>query len=389
MGDAMNVGRWLTFFGLVLIGLVLLLAPALTGDFVVDSAVAGVGFAVAASMGGLIIGRRDGHLTGWLLTAVGVAIVFANGFTLLPGVSVELDVWVASWSWTVVFALFALLALTFPSGHLPRRGGPGSRLSRISAWALAFFVLAAPFTETLSGSEASARSRNPVGFLPFWLSWLPVLGTFCILFVAAASLVIRRRRAVGVERAQLSWVVFALVVLATTIAGTFVFILASLALGRGDPGDDAWGPAFLVMTLFPVAFAVAILRFRLFDIDRLVSRTVSYAALVGLLTAVFASIAVYLPQVLGLGEGSPLVVAGGTLATAALFNPLRHRIQNRVDRRFNRARYDAQREVDRFAGRLRTEVGLEDITDEVLAVVDLTMQPASVAVWVRSSESTE
>lgn len=144
MGDAMNVGRWLTFFGLVLIGLVLLLAPALTGDFIVDSAMAGVGFAVAASMGGLIIGRRDGHITGWLLTAVGVAIVFANGFTLLPGVSVELDVWVASWSWTVVFALFALLALTFPSGHLPRRGGPGSGLSRISAWALAFFVLAAP-----------------------------------------------------------------------------------------------------------------------------------------------------------------------------------------------------------------------------------------------------
>jgi len=241
----------------------------------------------------------------------------------------------------------------------------------------------------LSGSEASATRSNPVAFLPIWLSWVPVLGTFCILFAAAASLVIRRRRAVGVERAQLSWVVFALVVLAITIAGTFVFILASIALGRGDPGDDAWGPAFLAMTLFPVAFAVAILRFRLFDIDRLVSRTVSYAALVGLLTAVFASIAVFLPQVLGLGEDSPLVVAGGTLATAALFSPLRHRIQNKVDRRFNRARYDAQQEVDRFAGRLRTEVGLEDLTDEVLTVVDVTMQPASAAVWVRGSASTE
>jgi hypothetical protein len=382
----MRPRRWLAFSGLVLIGLGLLIAPALAGNFSIDGALVGVGFAVAAAMGGLIVARRDGHLTGWLLLGLGVAIVFANGFALLPGISDVLVAWVESWSWTLVFGLYALLALTFPSGRLPQRDQVGSRLSRAAVWALPLLVLAAPFTETLAGSDAGVD--NPMGFLPTWLSWVPPLGTFGVLLGAATLLVIRRRRAGGVERAQLSWVVFALALLALVLAGTFVFILASIGLGRGDPGDEAWGPAFLLMILFPVAFAVAILRFRLFDIDRLVSRTVSYAVLVALLTALFASITVFLPQGLGLVRGSPLVVAAATLATAALFNPLRRRVQFSVDRRFNRARYDAEREADRFAGRLRSDLGMEDLTGELIEVISKTMQPNSVAVWVRDPGAT-
>lgn len=379
----MTAVRWLVFSALVLTGLAIVITPVMAGDFTSDAVVAGVGFVVASSLGGVIIARRDGHPTGWLLTSIGVAIVFANGFVLLPGVSDTAVAWVASWSWTLVFALFALLALTFPSGHLPRVGGSLSRSSRIAFWVLPLLVAMAPFTETLGGPEMSAEIANPVGFLPMGLSWVPPLGTFSVLLGAAISLVIRRRSATGVERAQLSWVVFALVVLAVTIAGTFAFIVASIALGQGDPGDDAWGPAFLAMTLFPVSVAVAVLRFRLFEIDRLISRTVSYIVLVGFLTAVFASIAVVLPQAVGLSERSPFLVAGATLATAALFNPLRRRIQARVDRRFNRTRYDAEQEVERLAVRLRTDLDLEQLTEEMLAVIRVTIEPTSAALWVR------
>jgi hypothetical protein len=197
------------------------------------------------------------------------------------------------------------------------------------------------------------------------------------------SLVVRRRRAVGVERAQLSWVVFALLVLAIAIAGTFVFILGSIAVGAGDPEDDAWTVVFMAMTFFPVAVAIAILRYKLFEIDRIVGRTVSYTLVIGALAAVFAVIAVGLPQLLDLPDESPRLVAAATLAVAALFNPLRRRIHTVVDRRFNRARYDAQQEIDGLAGRLRNQVDLSDLTSELTDVLAKTLQPASASVWIR------
>lgn len=374
----MNLRRWSIYIVLVLIGLTMTIAPALTGDF--EELVAGVGFAVYAVMGGLVIGRRDGHTTGWLLVLVGLSIVFANGFSSWPGMSPGTAAWVESWSWTVVFALYALLAWTFPSGRLP-----GVVLGRVVVWALVVLVAVAPFTETLGGTSISTGTPNPMGFIPGWLSWVSPIGTLMVLLGGAVSLLVRRRYAGPVERAQLTWVVFALALLATAVVATFVFIIASIAVGAGDPGDDAWTPAFVVMILFPVAFAVAILRYRLFEIDRVISRTVSYALVAGLLAAIFAAIAVGLPQLLGLPDEQPLLVAGATLAVAALFNPLRRRIQARVDRRFNRARYDAQQEVGHFSERLRADVRLDDLAGELAGVAAKTLQPSRAAVWIREN----
>jgi hypothetical protein len=374
--------RWLGFSAIVLVGSALVVAPVVGGTFTADAAVAAFGFVVYSVMGGLIIDRRNGHTTGWLLALVGLAIVFANGFVLLPGVSAEAAAWVGSWGWTLVFALYALLALTFPSGHLPRGESVAGRLGRMAVWALPVLMATAPFTEILGDSETAAATSNPVGFIPGWLAWIPPLGTFLILLAAAVSLVVRRRRSQGVQRAQLAWVVFALTILVTTLALTFLFIIGSMALGMGDPGDDAWTIAFVVMTLFPTAFAVAILRYRLFEIDRIVSRTVSYAVVVGSLGLVFAAIAIGLPQLLDVRDGSAPLVAGATLAVAALFNPLRRRVQNQVDRRFNRARYDTQRELDGLAARLRDDVDLDELAGDVIAVVSRTMQPSGVSLWV-------
>jgi hypothetical protein len=135
------------------------------------------------------------------------------------------------------------------------------------------------------------------------------------------------------------------------------------------------------MWALPAAITVAILRYRLYEIDRLVSRTVSYAVVIGMLVAVYAG-GVFLLRSLLPVEGD-LAVAASTLAVAALFNPLRRRVQKRVDRRFNRPRYDAEREVERFAGRMRTDLDLDDVTGDLLGVVTMTVQPAAATVWIR------
>lgn len=171
----------------------------------------------------------------------------------------------------------------------------------------------------------------------------------------------------------------------TTIGLTFAYVLISIAVGAGDPGDGAWYGVFIGMALFPASFAIAILRYRLFEIDRIVSRTVTYTLLVGALGAVFAAVAVALPRILGLPDESPLLVAMATLSVAAMFTPLRRRVQAAVDRRFNRSGYDAQQEVNRLADRLRDEVALDEVTQELIDVAAKTMQPVSVAVWVRGS----
>jgi hypothetical protein len=194
------------------------------------------------------------------------------------------------------------------------------------------------------------------------------------LAVSAASLVLRFRRSRGTERQQLRWLAVAaalapVVVLATAAAiATSNLVLAGWTIG-------------LYLALLPLAIAAAIARYRLYDLDHIVSRTVAY----GLLTLVLGG--GYAVVVLGLGQllpdSSSLVVAAATLAAAALFQPARRRVQRAVDRRFNRRRYDAARTVQAFSTRLRDQVDLDALHDELLAVVDQTMQPTRASLWLR------
>jgi peptidoglycan/LPS O-acetylase OafA/YrhL len=194
------------------------------------------------------------------------------------------------------------------------------------------------------------------------------------LVVAAASLVVRFRRARGIERQQLRWVVLATVLVALLT----VVNLAALALG-------AYALAPLVGGLNPpilsAAIGAAILRYRLYDLDRIISRALAYGLLTVLLGGGYAGVVLGLGQLLG--RDSSLVVAGATLAVAALFQPARRRIQRQVDRRFNRRRYDAARTIAAFSGRLREQVDLETLTAELLAVVEQTMQPTRASLWLR------
>jgi len=207
------------------------------------------------------------------------------------------------------------------------------------------------------------------------------LGLLFILFVVLvlASLVLRFRRAQGDVRQQLKWFTFA-----AALTAVLPPTLGSLA---ERAGSQLVGGVFftLVVVLLPAAIGVAILRYRLYDIDRIINRTLVYGLLTALLAGVYTGAVLVLGQVFGdVGRDPPSwAVAGATLTVAALFQPARHRIQAAVDRRFNRRRYNAAKTIEAFSARLRDQIDLDTLATELLAVTDKTMQPTTMSVWLR------
>jgi hypothetical protein len=348
----------------------------------------------AATAGAVLASRRPRHLVGWLLLAFGLvpqalsgaAEGYARyGFLARPGTLpwAEQLATLASATFVPGLSLIAFILLLTPTGSLP------SVRWRWFAWAaaglpvvfLAAWLLAVPQPDPES---PLASVRNPFAIPGLAGAGMVVAGVASpaialTMAVAAASLWQRFRRSRGSERQQLRWLALAAalappVVLATAAAiATDNLILAGWTIG-------------LYLALLPLAIAAAIARYRLYDLDRIVSRTLAYGLLTLLLGAGYAGV------VLGLGRllpgSSSLAVAAATLAMAAVFQPARRRIQRAVDRRFNRRRYDAARTIEAFSSRLRDEVDLDTLTVELLAVVDHTMQPTQTSLWLRPQRST-
>jgi hypothetical protein len=363
-------------FGLVMTVPMAVLTMSIAEGYLVEEIPTDVvALAAYGGLGGLVIFRRDGNAVGWLLLALGATVISTSRAAGLPILSQELGAWLNGAGWSFVFGLFTALTLVFPSGHLPTADHLWSRIGRLAGhWLLPLVVL----TSAFSSGDSPQSNLN---FLPGWLFFPSYAVLVLTLIGGATSLVIRRRHSRGLERAQLGWVVLPLALLATSILVTVIVVMVPQALGRETPGDDAWIVVYLSIITFPVFFGVAVLRYRLYDIDRIISRTVSY----GLVTAVL--VAVYLGAVFILGSLPPLegelAVAGSTLLAAALFSPLRRRIQNAVDRRFNRSRFDAQLTMEALSRRLATEVDLTALSLELEHVALQTLQPADVQVWVR------
>jgi hypothetical protein len=284
-----------------------------------------------------------------------------------------------------VFVLTALPALSFvllltPTGSLP------SPRWRWWAWV----TVAAPVSllVALAVARGSLDPRYQVQSSPLDLRGLGGallvvnqvgLGvTLLVMVVGAGSLVVRFRRARGVERQQLRWVAGA----AALVALAAIAALASAVLGLSEV--LAWAGRVGVAPL-PPAIGAAILRYRLYDLDRIISRTLAYGLLTVLLGGGYAGVVLGLGQLLG--RDPSLSVAVATLAVAAAFQPARCRVQRLVDRRFNRRRYDAAKTIQGFSARLRQQVDLEALTAELLAVVEQTMQPTRVSLWLRPSVS--
>jgi hypothetical protein len=353
---------------------------------------------VYLAVGGLVATRLPSNPVGWLLCGTGFFLGLtsvASGYAalMLDGTTGDgsgagvLAAWVSSWSWAPpLLAVPALLFLLFPDGRpvSPRWwwvvGVAGAGLACV-------VVATALAAGGLDNSPVPAAS-NPAGLLSRGFADGIVLVGFLLslvaLVLAGSSLVLRLRRSAGVERLQLKWLMWSASLLPAYLATG----LLRWALDESSGGPLATLMLALCLTVVPLAVAAAVLRYRLYDIDLLIKRTLVYGALSACLAAGYLSSVLLLRAAFEpVTGGSDLAVAASTLAIAALFGPLRARIKSTVERRFYRARYDATRTLDTFSARLRDELALETLEHELRKAVQDTVQPTQVSLWLKEDRS--
>jgi hypothetical protein len=360
--------------------------------FTVNLVVAALAF---STVGVLVASRRGENPIGWLLLCAGILYateLFVGNYSVytlatdpgsLPGASVA--AWLTAWVWISGGSLVLFIFLFFPDGKLPSsRWRPVAWLVLVNA-----ALSVAPFAFApgpLEGFYAGSPVTNPVGIQGS--ERLLDLGesvTIVLLIPISVSLIlafiVRFRRAHGEERQQIKWVAYGVAVFA------FAVIVVSVwpALDGSTVGSVLFLAGFVAI---PSAMALAILKYRLYDIDVVINLTLVYAILTATLALAYGvSIALLQGTLIALtGQSSQLAVVASTLVIAALFNPLRRRVQGLVDRRFYRRKYDAAKTLEEFGSSLREEVDLENLTSDLVAVVEKTIQPAHVSLWLRDRE---
>ena len=353
-----------------------------------------------AASGYLIASRRPDNAIGWLLGSIGLSLAVSTfaeqyavyGLKTAPG-AVPWPKAVGGAAGTAAAATVVLwfyIVLLFPDGHLPSpRWRPvlWATVVVFAGWGTRQFQAGTTISGGISNAIQAAHAQypNPIGFLPrhgWYSDLLTVIFVLAVLTViaVAASVFARRRGASPERRQQLAWLGY---VGALTVAWILCLVLAGwLAPGpsNGWLGVLLWDLVVLTPVVgIPVACVVAVLKYRLYDLGRIVSRTVTYAIVTGLLVGVYAGLVLLATEVVKIN--SPVAVAGATLAAAALFGPLRSRVQQRVDRRFNRARYDAERLLAAFAARLTEELDADAVTEDLARSVQTALEPAHVSIW--------
>ena len=393
-------GRLASSMAVVLGALGLVLAAAwvpltyLTGDLQGSRDGAALAFAVATgTLGMLVAWRQPRNPEGWLLLGLAVAAgaTFDSGLYAVLDYRVhhgrlplgELAVLVKGTVGPPLLFVFALVILLFPDGRLTRRW----------TWVLRAYLvvvlvdiagLAATEAGTIAGRHVQVNLNGgysgpggPSGVLVTVaeVTFAALIAGSLIWPAFVARQVLSWRRSAGDRRQQLKWL----------IAGAAIAVAGLALIAFGPPKDQTPGRvvrdlAFVALAALPASIAVGILKYRLYDIDRLISRTLSYALVTGLLIGVYAGIVTLATRVLPFS--SPVGVAASTLVVAALFNPMRRRVQRIVDRRFNRVRYDAEATVAAFAARLKEAVDLDSVRDDLTSVVRTALEPDRVSVWV-------
>jgi hypothetical protein len=346
---------------------------------------------IDATVGAIVASRRPQNPVGWLLCLSGVAVSISS-FTSQYAIYAllvrpdstpagEAMAWIAAWLLPIMIGLQVSYVLLFPTGRLP------SRRWRWLAWLTGAFILGGVVVSAFSpgaylGSLGSIR--NPLGREGFTVVYKAVLYTIApFLYGAAAfSVFMRLSRAVGVERQQIKWFAYAAALYALSI------ILNVITLAIDAPRWFEWASTLIFTaagTTIPISIGIAILRYRLYDIDTLINRTLVYSSLTATLVALYFGGIVLLQGVIVAltGQESTLAVVASTLLIAALFNPLRRRIQGFIDRRFYRSKYDARKTLEAFSTKLRDETDLKALSDDLVGVVRETMQPAHVSLWLR------
>jgi hypothetical protein len=357
-------------------------------DFWLENTLAAAGF---STVGAVIVSRRPNNIIGWLFNAAGLLLGlnhFSSEYAIytllaqpesLPGG--EVAAWLAHWLFVPSAALVVFLFLLFPTGRLP---------SRRWRWFAGFSVFAASIGAVSmafsSGMTALGPVPNPLGIEgvrdidrivePFF---------FTLLLLAAGSMFVRLRGATEVERQQIKWFAYAA---AVAVSGN---IVGHSLFAATDASWLRWAgliPGMVGVLGMPVAMGIAILRYRLYEIDTLINRTLVYGALTAILAALYfggvTATQTIFRVLTGQEEEQPqLAIVVSTLVIAALFNPLRHLIQGFIDRRFYRTKYDARKTLEAFSTKLRDETDLDALSNDLIGVVRETMQPAHVSLWLR------
>jgi hypothetical protein len=360
--------------GLVLAYLARHLVPASLRDWTFSNVSQEVVNVAVPVTGYVLASRRPENRIGWLFLVAGLGLGLTDFSSQYAHYALVADpgswpagrafAWLSNWIWVIPVAALAFLFLLFPTGHVR------SRRWRLAAWFVGGMFALSTLWLLIAATQYWEHPFNTSGH--GLTAVLFVISAFLIsagLLVSVTALVVRFARSSGEERLQLKWCAAAALVLAA------VFVAA------------IWVNSAAVNVLESLAFvclwtaiAIAVLKYRLYAIDRIISRTLAYAIVTGLLVGVYAGLVLLATQVLRVH--TPVAVATSTLAAAALFNPLRRRVQQVVDRRFHRARYNGDQTVAAFAARLKDTVDLDSVRDDLATVVGQALEPAHVSVWI-------
>jgi hypothetical protein len=345
-------------------------------------------------VGGLVASRRPANPIGWILCLLGVFGVMAAFSTthaemtpLTPrGSEGHFLDWVGSFIWSLALAPLLFVLQLFPTGR------PVSHRWRLLVWTAALGLVLVVTAYAFSPGalqDTNGRIANPYGIEALAIPLRVALwaGEALIVFsvvASVASAIVRFRRSRAVERQQLKWFSYAGVVVVVNLLLQGVVLAI---VGETEETVNLLNGIFSVaVTSIPITIGIAMLRYKLYDIDRIINRTIVYGGLSAVLAMGYFGAVLLLQGALPVADDSPITVAASTLGMVALFRPLRNRIQGVVDRRFNRRRFDALRTIDDFSARLRAETNLDSLSTDLVGVVRDTMQPAHASLWLRPTE---
>ena len=335
-------------------------------------------------VGVVIATRRSGNRIGWILCAIGLLTAITAFTGEYGSYALTIDeslpagrwaVWLNTWMWIPALGLALFMILLFPTGHPPSRRWRSVGASAAAAIGISILTVSLTPWDVL---DPGVPGDNPIGLVADADTLWPLIAMAAVLFAVAisgllAAIILRWRRARAREQSQLKWFAYAAIGFVLTQVISAVF-------------QDTWVPGLVGPVLIPIGVGIAILRHRLYDIDRIISRTIVYVLVTGSLITVYAG-TVFIVGTVAVGSSDNLTVAIATLAAAAAFRPLLARVRDLVDRRFYRHKYDAQKTVDAFGSRLREETDLDELTGDLVGVVRTTMQPEHVSLWLKHAQA--